>query len=277
MRKGKVCNWMTSPAVTVTPNMLLSEARQIMDAGRIRALPVVSDNQLLGIVTRRGLLRSDLSVLNCSALYSPIKLKESVIGEIMTINPITTRPDSLIPEAARVLLENKITALPVMDDNKIIGMLTSSDVFRFILAELPLLKKHPTVENYMTDEVVTIYPSTTLLEAHRQMGTKRIRSLPVLDGDRLVGLVTRTDLMGSDPSRLVSRKNQEVSLKVLQQPVSKVMTTDLITIQPDAPLTEAARLMLEHKIHCLPVMDSGCLVGILTESDLFLMVVQLFL
>ena len=158
-----------------------------------------------------------------------------------------------------------------------VGILTNSDLLRFILAEYPGLKKEILVKHYMTDEVVSIEKDTTLLEAHRLMGTKRIRSLPVLENEAIVGLVTRTDLMSSDPSRLASRKNQEVSLKILTQPVEKVMTTPVLTISPEAELTQAAKMMLENKIHSLPVIDvENKMVGIITESDLFLMVVQKF-
>ena len=86
--------------------------------------------------------------------------------------------------------------------------------------------------------------------------------------------------MRSYPTRLASRDNQGLSVQVLQilsQPVTRIMTQNIITIRPDAPITEAARLMLENRVHCLPVMDNKKLVGIITESDLFLMIVQKFL
>ncbi len=277
MIKGTVKNWMSSPVVTVTPETSLTEARRIMNERKIRAIPVVENGNLIGIVTRRGLLRLDLSQLDASTLYSNVAPDKVTVGEIMTLKPITVTPSSLIPKAARIMLENKITALPVMEDDKMIGILTNSDLMRFIIAEYPGLKKRIPVSHYMTDEVVTIDEDTSLLEAHRLMGTKRIRFLPVIHDGQMVGVVTRTDLMSSDPSRLASRHNQELSLKILIQPVEKVMTRSIISTAPDSLIIDAARLMLERKVHCLPVIDDRKnLVGVISESDLFLMIVQKF-
>lgn len=277
MINGTVKNWMSSPVVTVTPETNLTEARRVMDERKIRAIPVVKDGNLIGIVTRRGLLRLDLSQLDASTLYSHVAPDKVTVGEIMTLKPITVTPSSLIPKAARIMLENKITALPVMEDDKMVGILTNSDLMRFILAEYPGLKKRIPVSHYMTDEVVTVDEDTSLLEAHRLMGTKRIRFLPVIRDGQMVGVVTRTDLMSSDPSRLASRNNQELSLKILIQPVEKVMTRSIISTAPDLLVTDVARLMLENKVHCLPVIDKRKnLVGVISESDLFLMIVQKF-
>jgi CBS domain-containing protein len=268
---------MTSPVVTVTPDSSLANARRIVNEKNIRALPIVRDDQLVGIITRRGLLRLDLSLLDDDAWASKMDIADEKVSSMMTGNPITILPESLIPKAARIMLENKITALPVVDHKKLIGILTNSDLLRFILAECPLLKKKILVEQYMTDEVITIEPDTSLLEAHRLMGIKRIRSLPVIEGEKVIGLVTRTDLMSSDPSRLASRNNQDLSLRILTQPCEKVMTKNLISISRDESIIEAARIMLENKVHCLLVMDSQQkLEGIITESDLFLMIVQKF-
>jgi CBS domain-containing protein len=277
MINGLVKSWMTSPVVTVTAETNLTDARKLIDEKHIRALPVVQGEKLIGIITKRGLLRLDLSILGVESWNLGVDLADETVGDVMTKNPLTIRPESLVPKAARIMLENKITALPVLENGKMVGILTNSDLLRFILAEYPGLKKEILVKHYMTDEVVSIEKDTTLLEAHRLMGTKRIRSLPVLENEAIVGLVTRTDLMSSDPSRLASRKNQEVSLKILTQPVEKVMTTPVLTISPEAELTQAAKFMLENKIHSLPVVDvENKMVGIITESDLFLMVVQKF-
>jgi CBS domain-containing protein len=277
MMNGMVRSWMSSPVVTVTPETSLTEARKIVNERKIRALPIVKNDQLVGIITRRGLLRLDLSFLGSDAWDVNLDLKEEKVCDVMTANPITVTPQTLIPKAARIMLENKITALPVVEEGRLVGILTNSDLLRFIITESPALKKKMAVEHYMTDEVVTVDPDTSLLEAHRLMGTKRFRSLPVVAEDAVVGVITRTDLMSSDPSRLASRNNQELSLKILTQPVEKVMTKAVISVTPDVALTEAARLMLENKIHCLVVLDGDKkLTGILTESDLFLMVVQKF-
>lgn len=276
MINGMVSSWMTSPVITVTPETSLTEARKIIDENHIRALPVVKEGSLVGIVTRRGLLRLDLSILENESWNVSVDLAEETVGDVMTRKPLTVAPDALLPKAARIMLENKITALPVVENGKMIGILTNSDILRFILAEYPGLKKEIRVKNYMTDEVVSIDSDTSLLECHRLMGTKRIRSLPVVDDGKLIGIVTRTDLMSSDPSRLASKNNQEISLQILTQPVNRLMTTNVISIHPETELTSAAELMLHHKIHSLVVMEDNKLVGIITESDLFLMVVQKF-
>lgn len=277
MINSLVKNWMTSPVVTVTAETSLTDARKLIDEKFIRALPVVQGEKLIGIITKRGLMRLDFSILGAESWNQSVDLADETVGDVMTRNPLTIRPETVIPKAARILLENKITALPVLENGKMVGILTNSDLLRFILAEYPGLKKEILVKHYMTDKVVTIGKDTTLLEAHRLMGTKRIRSLPVIENGVIVGLVTRTDLMSSDPSRLASHKNQEISLKILTQPVEKVMTSSVMTISPEAALTEAAKLMLENKIHSLPVVSAEKkMAGIITESDLFLMVVQKF-
>jgi CBS domain-containing protein len=268
---------MSTPVITVTPETSLTDARKIIDERHIRALAVVKEDNLVGIITKRGLLRLDLSILENESWNQGVDMTEETVGEVMTLKPITLLPETLMPKAARIMLENKITALPVVENNQLIGILTNSDLLRFILSECPELKKDLRVKNYMTDEVVTIDPETSLLECHRLMGTKRIRSLPVLEEGKLVGLVTRTDLMSSDPSHLSSHKNQDISMKILTQPVKKVMSKEVLTISPEADITTAAKLMLDHKIHVLVVVDDEKnIIGVITESDLFLMIVQKF-
>jgi acetoin utilization protein AcuB len=184
-----------------------------------------------------------------------------------------------MPKAASVMLENKITALPVFNDKRgALGILTTSDLFRFIIAELPELKRMPLVSEYMTSEVVTISPETSLLDAQRLMGTKRIRVLLILDQKKLTGLVTRTDMMKFTPLHFTLPQDQGKSLAVMLQPVEKIMTRHLLTITPEQSLLKVAELMLENKIHSLPVVGAdGELRGIITESDLFRMVIQKFI
>ncbi len=277
MEKRMVQDWMSSPVITVTPDTTISEARLIIGEHKIRALPVVNEGKVVGILTKRGLLRVDLSFLGDNLPEENSSISDGKVSDIMTRNPITITPQALIPKAARIMLENKITALPVVENGKLVGILTNSDLMSFVINESSSLKKILLVKQYMTDEVVTIDPDTTLLEAHRLVGIKRIRSLPVVLEDRVVGLITRTDLMTSDPSRMTSQNNQKLSLKILTQPVEKIMSHPVISVTPETTLVNASQIMMNNKIHCLLVLDKDKkLAGIITESDLFLMIVQKF-
>ena len=211
MKKGIVQNWMSSPVVTVTPETRLSDARRTMNAEKIRALPVMKDGKLIGIITRRGLLRTDVSMLVDTPWKKEVDLKDETVGEVMTRNPITIPAGAALPKAARIMMENKIAALPVRESGKeeVTGIITVSDIMRAILEELPALHEDIRVSDYMTREVVLIDADASLLEAHRLMGVGRIRMLPVMKEGKLVGLVTRSDLMSVDPSRFSSFQNQE--------------------------------------------------------------------
>ena len=279
MKNGITSHWMSTPVKTVAPKTYIMEARQIMNTEKIRALPVVQDEQVVGIITWRGLLRADIPVIDGVRWTKEIVLKEKRIEDIMTVNPIGVLPNSPLPKSARVMLENKIPVLPVFNEKRgAQGILTTSDVFRFIMSELPELKTILRVEDYMTSDLVVVDPDTSPLEAQRLMGIKRIRSLPVVEDGKLVGLVTRTDMVKVEPSRFASPHNQEQSLAILLQPIEKIMTRRLITTTPKANLVSVASSMLENKVHCLPVLDGeGQLNGIITDSDLFRMVVKKFL
>jgi CBS domain-containing membrane protein len=124
------------------------------------------------------------------------------------------------------------------------------------------------VRDLMSDEVVTLGRDETLDIADRIMSLGRIRHMPVLDADgRLCGLVSQRDLFrGALASAIgLARSAQARLLGALL--VRDVMTPDPLTTTPDTPVAEAAGVMLRRKIGCLPVLQDGRLVGILTEAD----------
>ena len=134
------------------------------------------------------------------------------------------------------------------------------------------------VKDWMTPEVVTLTPDVTVPEAHRLMIDKNVRRLPVLINDQLVGIVTLGDIRGAKPSGVTSLSVWELNFLLANLKIEQVMAANPITISQDAPVGEAARTMMDHKISGLPVVnDSGKVVGIITESDIFRMVVQKWL
>ncbi len=135
--------------------------------------------------------------------------------------------------------------------------------------------KHELVKDWMTREALTISPDTTLPEAHQLMGDKRIRRLPVVENGKLVGIVTRSDIRGAQPSSATALSVWEVNYLIARLKIEAIMRPDPITISPEATIGEAARTMLEQKIGALPVVDGdGKIIGIITESDIFRMVVK---
>jgi CBS domain-containing protein len=135
--------------------------------------------------------------------------------------------------------------------------------------------KKELVREWMTRDVITVTPETTLPEAHQIMMNEEIRRLPVVRGDgRLVGIITRGDVRGAQPSPATSLSIWELNYLLAKLKVEQIMTRDPISVHEDATIGEAARVMLENRVSGLPVIgEAGRLVGIITESDIFSMVV----
>ncbi|PJF44935.1 MAG: hypothetical protein CUN55_01490 [Phototrophicales bacterium] len=132
------------------------------------------------------------------------------------------------------------------------------------------------VSEWMSSPVTTITPDTPITDAHQIMKEKNIRRLPVVGKQgKLVGIITIGDVREAKPSDATTLSIWEMNYLLSKLKVEKVMTKDPITVNQNAPILDAAQLMLEHKISGLPVVDDeGKLVGILTESDIFRMLVK---
>jgi acetoin utilization protein AcuB len=122
----------------------------------------------------------------------------------------------------------------------------------------------------MTFQPVTVTPGTSFPEAFHLMREKRIRHLPVVDGrGKLIGVVARTDLLHASPSSATTLSVFEMNFLLANLHIGEIMSAPPITVSEDAPLEEAARVMVQNKIGCLPVMHDGDLVGLITETDIF--------
>ena len=135
--------------------------------------------------------------------------------------------------------------------------------------------KQDLVKHWMTRDVITVTPTTSLSEAHRLMTEKRIRRLPVIDRGKLVGLITLGDVRSAEPSTASTLSIWEMNNLLAKLTVSEIMTREPTTISQEATISTVAEIMLEKKFSGLPVVDdAGRLVGIITESDIFRLVVR---
>ena len=131
------------------------------------------------------------------------------------------------------------------------------------------------VRDWMTKNVITTGRNTSISSAHQVMRENNIRRLPVVENGKLVGLISIGDVREAKPSDATTLSIWELNYLWAQLVVDKVMTLNVYTVTPDTSVVDAAELMLEHKISGLPVLDADDkLVGILTESDIFRMLVR---
>jgi acetoin utilization protein AcuB len=124
------------------------------------------------------------------------------------------------------------------------------------------------IKDVMTRNPVTVESETLVLDAQRIMKENNIRRLPVVDKGKLVGIVTKHDLLEASPSPATSLSVFELNYLLSRMKVKEIMKKNPMTITPDTPFEEALRLGQEKKIGSFPVVENGKLVGITTESDI---------
>ncbi|MED1781334.1 CBS and ACT domain-containing protein [Brevibacillus fortis] len=129
------------------------------------------------------------------------------------------------------------------------------------------------IEEIMRKKIVTIQTSTTIGEALLLLRANRIRHLPVIENDSLVGIISDRDLRDALPSRLLTHDDDDT---VLHKPVADIMNQQVITGHPLDFIEDAALQLYEHKIGSLPIVEGKRLVGLITESDLFSSLIELF-
>jgi acetoin utilization protein AcuB len=125
------------------------------------------------------------------------------------------------------------------------------------------------VENYMTVKVITVQPETSVRKAWDLLQLHQIRHLPVTQDRRLVGIINDRTLRQLLPSSLAPPEELErFDAWGTQVKVGEVMTREVLTVTPQTPTDQAARLMVERRIECMPVLRGSSLVGIIATSDL---------
>ena len=134
-----------------------------------------------------------------------------------------------------------------------------------------------TVGNRMTLNPITIPPDFSVAKALKLMQREKIHRLPIVNKHgALKGIVTEKDLLKASPSLATTLDVYEISELLAELAVESVMTADPITIEEDTPIEDAARIMSDNNIGGLPVMREGHLAGIISESDLFKIFIELF-
>jgi acetoin utilization protein AcuB len=131
-----VKNWMTKPAITIDKQSSMQDAMNLMKTHRITHLPVMDKNRLVGVLTDRDLKKASASDATTLEMHELLYLLSTIkVKDIMSSNPISVPPDYTIEETAELLLTNKISGVPVVDnDGSVAGVITHTDLFKVIIS-----------------------------------------------------------------------------------------------------------------------------------------------
>lgn len=198
----RISDLMTRAVFTLTPLQSLPLAEAMMGLLHVRHVPVVDEERrLVGLVTHRDLLAAKISALTPLTPEERSTLELSVpVSRVMRTNVWTIGPDALAINAVRIMREHQFGCLPVVVDEKLVGIVTEADLLSLVTDALSLEKPIPhaaaawTMERVMTRVPVTITADTPLSEARSVMSRYGIRHLPVLENGTPVSMVSERDL-----------------------------------------------------------------------------------
>jgi len=124
------------------------------------------------------------------------------------------------------------------------------------------------VADWMSERVLAVETVDSIGVARQLMAKHRVNQLPVLENEKLVGIVTDRDIRDAYPTSMMINRGKEIDRFADSVMVEEVMSHDVMVVRPDMPLAAAVGLLRRHRIGSLPVMKSGKLVGIITRSDI---------
>ncbi|MCD6513160.1 MAG: CBS domain-containing protein [Thermoplasmata archaeon] len=253
----KVKEIMTRDVIYVNKNDDLRHVIDLMEKHNITKMPVVDDGKIVGIVTDNKIADKLGSIRSKGVIAAHLHASSVMEKDFDAISPDTDVADIL----AKVGLPGP-TMLPVTVDGTVVGVVTKADL-------LPMVKGDTRIEEIMTNHVITAKPGDRVVHARRIMLDNDIARLPVVDGGKVVGIISDKEIAFAFAAlrRSFSIGQQQHQLKMLT--VGDIMKTPVVTITLSSTVEEAAKLMMEKEVGCLPVIGGDeKLHGIVTRTDL---------
>jgi CBS domain-containing protein len=273
-REGEIMTIARSPVITMAPTTPVYDALKIMVKEGFRRMPVVDPGtkKLLGIVTATDFINylgggDKFQIIQRKYGGSFFKAINEPVKSIMTSEVISVRTSGKITEAIELMKKHRIGGLPVVDENyQVWAIVTERDIVMLFSWKIRGAK----VSDLMSRQVVTAKPETPIMEIEKKMIEKRFRRFPIVSDSEFLGMATvRSILRFFGTSQVFKHLQSGTILQVLQTPVIEVTMKNVATINPDADIGQAAKLMQEKHVGSLPVIANGRLVGIITERDFF--------
>jgi predicted transcriptional regulator len=240
---------MSKDPVSVEEGDFVTRARQLIRDNQLRGLPMLNgEGHVAGIVTDRDMLKIASTRSNVT------------VSGFSVVAPLVT-PETDVAEAAKLLLSANYAILPVVpssEDHRLEGVVSPIDIFKKIDPEKLADRK---VKEIMNAEIKTCSPQDSVTKVWDAMLDSDFTGMPVLDEKgKPLGMITRFDILKTGGAR-IGKDTKDV------MKVEKLMSTPLFSIDPEASLRDAAKVMLDRDIGRISVVDDGKLVGIIDRFD----------
>jgi CBS domain-containing protein len=271
----KVADFMTSDVVAVEIPGNRDDVLKILKRTGISGVPVLKEKTLVGIITRKDLLR---------------KAEETQLGLLMTADPITIEADATISDAARLMIRNNIRRLPVVEDDALIGLVSVAD----LIAAIAQMKIRVEIKDLYTSQTFALWEDTPLPLVGRIMEISGFEAIPILDADsRLQGIISEGDLIrhssiedtvevsdfsnGTDDDEWTWESIRDMhtisyGISKIQLPnraVKTAMVTNVVAVPQNAEVSECALKMKRARVDQLPVVNGDKrLVSMLFDREL---------
>jgi CBS domain-containing protein len=248
---------------------------KILKRTGISGVPVLKDGKLVGIITRKDMLR---------------KAEETQLGLLMTRNPVTIEPGATLDEAATQIIEKKVRRLPVVEDGALVGILSVAD----LITAIAQLKFKREIKEHFTSSTFALWEETPLSLVGRIMEISGVDAIPILDNEGvLAGIISERDLIknsliedsvetsdfsnGTDDDEWTWESIRDLhtlsfgvsKVKLPPRPVKTAMVTTVVSVPLNSEISECALKMKRARVDQLPVVNSDKqLVGMLFDRDI---------
>jgi len=264
---------MTKKVITCKPNQSLMEVQKLLVKHRISRVVIVDEKtNPVGIITRKDLV--NFVFIDKSSRG----LEDIQAEEVMTRDLATAKPTTPISNAAKNMVKKKISSLIITDEEgRLKGIATKFDVCKYLATKgIGIFSVH----DFMRSNPITVKPSHPIFFAVSLMSKHKVAHMVVTEKEKPVGIISLTDVTMTSsllrPAEALKSEKHVIMRGFITLPKNihlftarDIMVASPVTVDKDADLSEAARLMIKHGFNCLPVVDkSKKLVGIITSSDL---------
>jgi CBS domain-containing protein len=268
-------DFMTTEVVSVEIPGNRDDVLKILKRTGISGVPVLKDDKLVGIITRKDMLR---------------KSDETQLGLLMTSEPVTVSPDASIEEAAKVMIDHNIRRLPVVENDELVGLISVTD----LISAIAQLRIKDEIKDRYTSQTYALWEETPLPLVARIMEISGFEAIPILDSEsRLQGIISERDLIrhssiedmvevsdfsnGTDDDEWTWESIRDMhtisygisKIQLPDRPVKRAMVSNVISVPMNAEVSECALKMKRGRVDQLPVVNGDKkLVAMLFDREL---------